>query len=149
MKISYYGLNLIKDFEGLRLDAYADNVNRWAIGYGHSGLMNCKIVSKGMRVTEKEAEELLLSDLRVVEETINKNVKVNLTQWQFDALCSLIFNIGITAFKRSELLKCLNRGEIMEAADKFLSWKNAGDKNGLLLNRRKKERELFLCNTKS
>lgn len=65
-----------------------------------------------------------------------------LIQYQFDALVSLAFNIGEGAFRRSTLLKLLNRGDYKGASEQFLVWKNAGGRP-ILLNRRKREKALF------
>lgn len=146
MKISEKGIELIKNLEGLRKTAYQDTGNKWAIGYGHTAAINNKPISKGMTITEEQATELLQNDLAYIEAVINKSVNVSLSQSQYDALCSLVFNIGPGAFQRSELLSRLNQGQISEAANAFLSWCHAGNKKDLLLSRRKKERALFLSN---
>ena len=67
---------------------------------------------------------------------------MQLNQNQFDALVSLVFNIGTGAFARSTLLKRLNVGDYNGAAEAFLMWRNAGGKP-ILLNRRKREKALF------
>ena len=80
-----------------------------------------------------------------VEDALAHLVKVPLTQTYFDALASLIFNIGVNAFKRSTLLKLLNVGKYIQAADEFLKWRKAGGKvvKGLE-KRREAERRLFV-----
>lgn len=135
------GIELITQFEGLRLESYKDAVGVWTIGYGHTG----PEVRAGQKITKEEAIQLLSQDLRWVEDTINEKVKVRLTQNQFDALCSFIFNVGGTAFGKSTLLLALNAGEYEKAANEFLRWDKS--KNGVLpglTKRRRAERELFL-----
>ena len=132
---------LIKDSEQLRLVAYLPTPNdRWTIGYGHT-----KDVFRGMSITEQQAEALLLEDLQWAENTVNRVVKVPLNQNQFDALVSLCFNIGSTAFSNSTLVRVLNKGDYVEAANQILRWdKQAGRTLRGLTIRRTKERELFL-----
>lgn len=134
-------IDLIKEFEGLRLTAYKDIVGVWTIGYGHT-----KTAVEGMRITSAGAEMLLRSDLEWVEGVINNSVKVPLKQNEYDALASLIYNIGGPAFKRSTMLRLLNNGaDRIDVANEFLRWNKAGGKvvKGLT-NRRERERQLFL-----
>lgn len=140
-------VELIKRHEGLRLTAYLPTPNdKWTIGYGHTST-----AKKGMTITEQEAEKLLLSDLAWVEDCIKRLVKVPLTQNQYDALGSLIFNIGEGNFSKSTVLKRLNSEDYKGAADAFLMWNKQRNKttgkmdvlNGLT-KRREEERKLFL-----
>jgi lysozyme len=134
-----YDLSLIKEFEGLRLEAYLCPAKVWTIGYGHT-----KTAKPGMRITEGGAEALLRHDLEWVESTINKNVKVPLTQNQYDALASFIYNVGAGAFRKSTLLRLLNQGDYTGAAGQFQRWNKAGGKvlRGLT-RRRQAEAEKF------
>lgn len=140
MKTSSKGINLIKEFEGLELEAYLCPANVWTIGYGHT-----KTVTKGMVISEEGAEELLKQDLRHYENGINKHVKVELNQNQFDALVSFSYNLGVFALRTSTLLRVLNEGDYEEAANQFGRWVRANGKvlNGLV-RRREAERSLFL-----
>lgn len=132
---------IIKQSEGLRLEAYLCPAGVWTIGYGHTG----KDVVEGMKITRGEAEELLEGDLEKFEKDILKMVKVGLTQNQFDALVSFTYNVGGGALKTSTLLKKLNAGDYMGAADEFLKWTKAGGKElPGLVKRRRTERALFL-----
>ena len=95
MRTSANGLQLIKKHEGLRLRAYQCPAMVWTIGYGHTGTAR-----KGLVITEAKANELLMEDVQWAEgEVLRMNVR--LTQNQFDALVSLVFNIGVGAFRRS------------------------------------------------
>lgn len=140
MNISENGLELIKDFEGCKLTAYQDSVGVWTIGYGHT--LNVKL---GDIITDRTATVLLIEDLRSVELTLNMQVEPELSQNQYDALCSFIFNLGTHAFHGSTLLKKLNRADFVAAADEILKWDKAG---GVpltgLTRRREAERTLFL-----
>lgn len=140
MKTSDAGRELIKRFEGVRLNAYLDSVGIPTIGVGHIAG-----VKMGDTVTMQEADDMLSADLRDSEDAVNMNTRIDLTQNQFDALVSLTFNIGGGAFSRSTLLKRLNAGDIQGAADQFLVWNRAGGRRIQgLANRRAAERELFL-----
>ena len=117
MKTSPKGIALIKEFEGLRLKAYKCPGGVWTIGYGHTAG-----VRPGMVITEAQAEEFLKEDLFSCENAVN-NQKLSINQNQFDALVSLIYNIGIGNFQKSTLLRKArvnpNDNSIM---DEFLKW---------------------------
>lgn len=139
-------IDKIKKHEALRLTAYLPTKNDvWTIGWGHT-----KTARQGMVITEAQAEQLLRGDLDWVEDTIKKLVKVPLEQNQFDALASLIFNIGGSNFTKSTVLRKLNAGDYKGAADAFLMWNKQRDKvtgrmtplKGLTI-RRNEERALF------
>lgn len=119
MKIGKAGSALIKEIEDLRLVAYPDKKKNgvWTIGWGHT-----KGVKPGMVISEAEAEELFREDVAWVEKSINDSVKVPLNQNQFDALASLVFNIGETAFETSTLLKVLNRSRYDLVPSQMVRW---------------------------
>lgn len=144
MKISQEGIAHIKAEEGERLTGYLDSTGLPTIGVGHTGYVGAKAVCQGMTISQDTSTALLLSDLARVENAIAKRVTVPLNQNQYDALCSLIFNIGVGAFETSTLLKCLNSRDYNGAAEAFLMWKRAGHAGDILLPRRKRERALFL-----
>ena len=132
-------VSLIKKWEGLRLKAYLCPANVWTIGYGHT-----KGVHPDMVITTQTADELLREDLRWVEDTINESVKVELTQNQYDALASFIYNVGAGAFKKSTMLRKLNDMDYHGASKEFPRWNKGG---GVVLQglvkRRQEEQELF------
>lgn len=144
MQISENGINKLKVEEGERLTGYKDSRGIPTIGVGHTGVVDGKPVSAGMVISKDKSSDLLRSDLAWVEKSIATSVKVPLTQNQYDALCSLIFNIGATAFANSTVLKRLNAGDYQGAADAFMMWKKAGNDPERLLPRRQRERALFL-----
>lgn len=145
MTISKQGYALIQQFEGLRLNAYLDSANVATIGYGTIRYPNGTSVKMGDCCTTQQAEEWLKQDCQWVIETIEKHVKVTLTQAQYDALASLIYNIGTTQFVKSTLLKCLNQGNYQATAEQFDVWIYAGGKQVQgLINRRAREKALFL-----
>jgi len=75
---------------------------------------------------------------------VNYHVTVEMTQNQFDALCSFVYNCGAGNFRASTLLKLLNQGAYKAAAQQFLRWDKA---NGKVLpgltKRRAAEKALF------
>jgi lysozyme len=95
MKTSLPGLNLIKEHEALRLNAYLCPALVWTIGYGHT-----RTAKQGMKISIEQADALLREDLAWAEKEVN-DIGVQLTQNQFDALVSLVFNIGGTRFRQS------------------------------------------------
>lgn len=145
MTVDSAGVDLIGQFEGLRLNAYDDGVGVWTIGWGTTVYPNGQKVKKCDKITLDQAKQYKAHDLVKFEKAVNDAVKVSLNQNQFNALVSLAYNIGVSAFTNSTLLKRLNEGDYKAAADQFLVWVNAGGKRMQgLVNRRNKEREVFL-----
>lgn len=144
MQISNNGIDFIKREEGEKLTGYADTRGIPTIGVGHTGDVNGQPVTVGMKITAEQSSALLKGDLAWVEGTIKSYVKSPLTQNQYDALCSFIFNIGGTAFKGSTMLKLLNLANYQGAADEFPKWEKSGNDPDILLPRRQRERALFL-----
>ncbi|WP_254493435.1 lysozyme [Bartonella sp. B1099] len=128
MKISQEGFALIKQWEGLRLNAYKDAIGVWTIGYGHTNSAGKPFVHKGMTITEKQAEDLLCKDLSQFENAVERTVTVSLTDEQFAALVSFCYNVGTTAFCNSTLLKKLNNGEYEAVPAELQKWTKAGGK---------------------
>ena len=145
MIVSNSGVDLICEFEGEQLIAYDDGVGIWTIGFGTTIYPNGIKVKKGDTCTEAQAKSYMAHDLKKFEQAVNGAVNIPLNQNQFDALVSLAYNIGTGAFNKSTLVKKLNAGDIRGAADQFDVWVNAGGKRMQgLVNRRAKEKELFL-----
>ena len=144
MKISDKGLALIKAFEGVRLKAYPDPAtggDPWTIGVGHTG----SEVTPEVEITEEQADAYLRADIETAEKCINQCVTGNLTQDQFDALCSFVFNLGCGNFRKSTLLKKINEEDDVAASREFLKWDRAAGKvMAGLTRRRTAEMELFL-----
>ena len=148
MHISSHGIALIQNYEGLRTTAYKPlkTEKGWTIGYGHHG----PDVKPGSVCTEQWAYEQLLRDLRQVEyqliSALNAD-EIEVTQGQFDALCSLLFNLsgGISRLVKFKLWAKLKAGDIKGAAHEFLDINKAGgvEVKGLTL-RRRAEARLFL-----
>lgn len=140
MKYSKQGLELTEKFEGVRLFSYLDQVGVPTIGYGHT-----RNVTLGMACTQNQAVAWLLEDAAICENDVNVNVKVPLTQGEFDALVDFCFNLGCRSLNGSTLLKLLNEGDYEDAANEFAKWDHAGGKVVAgLLKRRLEEKQEFL-----
>jgi len=133
------GVELIKKWEGLRLDAYLYPAGIPTIGYGHT-----HGVKLGDVITKEEADRILQQEYEAVESKVKKLVQVPLTPNQLGALVSFTFNLGIGNLITSTLLKLLNAGKYLEASAQFTRWNKA---NGVVLvgltNRRQEEKQLF------
>ena len=138
MKTSHRGLALIKQFEGLRLDAYICPAGHWTIGYGHTAMAGPPPVNRGDSITTAQAEAMLIRDMKQYEDAVSSAVKVPLNQGQFDALASLCYNIGIGAFRRSTLVRRLNAGAYADVPAQLMRWTRGGGKElpGLVRRRR-------------
>lgn len=139
-KLDEDGIQFIKDREGLRLKAYDDGGGVWTIGYGHA-----KGVKKGQVINTATAEKLLKSDLAESEGAVDALVNVELTQNQFNALVSFAFNVGVGAFRKSTLLKVLNKGEYGKVPNELSKWvKDNGKVVQGLVKRRALEAAMFM-----
>lgn len=136
------GINLVELSEGVRLVAYHDAVGVLTIGYGHTG----HDVYTGQTITQNEAEQLLLRDVRIAELDVKAAVKVSISQHQYDALVDFAFNLGGPALQGSTLLRLLNSGDYAGADAEFKKWDHAGGKvlPGLT-KRRAAEATLFMA----
>lgn len=139
--LSNRGLNLIKRLEGLELTAYKCSAGVPTIGYGHT-----KGVKMGDTCTEEQAEEWLKQDVKWAETAVNRQ-NLRISQNQFDALVSFVFNMGEPEFLRSTLLRKIKANpDDPTIADEFARWKYAG---GVvvtgLVNRRTAESNLYFA----
>lgn len=142
MQTSREGIDLIKQFEGLRLDAYLDTAGVWTIGWGDT-----KDVYPGMHITLAEAERRLRRRLaEEFEPAIRRAIDPTpFTQAQADAMASLCYNIGIGAFRHSTVVRMHRLARYWDAGDAFLMWKIVkGRVDPGLLRRRQVERALYL-----
>ena len=145
MKIDKYGEKLIKNFESCKLTAYkADKSEKYyTIGWGHYG----GDVKKGMKITKATADKLFRNDIKYFESCVNSSVKVKITQSMFNALVSFTYNVGYGNFKKSTLLKYVNKKQFRKASKEFKKWNKCGGKvlKGLV-KRRELEKIEFLRN---
>jgi lysozyme len=141
MKISQKGIDLIKDFEGYSERVYLCAGGKYTIGYGHT-----RGVEPGDTCTREQAEKYLREDLRDAEESVQALITVPLTQNQFDALVSLVYNIGAGNFYDSTIRKVINLkiSDINEYRKAWMMWvKSRGKVLKGLVRRREAEFKLF------
>lgn len=122
-RTSQAGIDLIKCFEGLRLESYYCAANVLTIGYGHTS-----DVFEGQTITEEDAEELLRNDLMWFEQEVVKLINVSLNQNEFDAIVSFTFNVGSGALRDSTFRRRINSGERKALCfqEEFPRWTNGG-----------------------
>ncbi len=139
MKISAEGIALIKKFEGCELEAYQCSAKVWTIGYGHT-----KDVNEGDTWSQSHAEHMLEVELHEYESYINEYVTAPLSQNQFDALVSWVYNLGPANLKASTLLKVVNAEDYAGVPAQIKRWNKAGGEilDGLI-RRREAEARLF------
>lgn len=138
MRTSLSGINLIKTFEGERLEAYLCPAGVWTIGYGHTNAAGPPKVFKGLTISKKGADDILRNDLIAYEGTVTEFVKVDLHQHQFDALVSFCYNVGSGNFLKSSLLRKLNAGDYTSVPSELMKWNKAGGKELAGLTRRRR-----------
>ena len=152
MKISENGLKLIQEFESFEANPYLDSARVCTIGYGSTYYPNGKkVTGKDKPITKEYAEiiqrHVIATDFEpIVNDLLEQEITSGfITQNMYDAILSLTYNIGVNGFKKSSVLRHLKNGDKLSAGNAFLLWNKAGGKvlKGLV-NRRKKERELFL-----
>lgn len=139
MRIGQRGINLIKQFEALGLEAYKCPAGVWTIGYGHT-----RGVKPGDVIDKQKAEQLLSEDLREAETVVGRECP-GINQNQFDALVSFVFNCGTVNFQKSTLLKCVKANpENVNIRYEFSRWnKSKGMILAGLIRRRKAEADLY------
>ena len=139
MQISEEGKNLIKKFEGCELEAYKCAAGVWTIGYGH-----IKTAVEGMKIDQATANELFDEEMGEYETYVNTAVTVPLSQNQFDALVSWVFNLGNGNLNASTMLKVINSSDHAGVPAQIKRWNKAGGKvlEGLI-RRREAEALLF------
>lgn len=141
---------MIKKFEGFSGRAYcATDVEKsrglYTIGYGFTTDKRGGVILKDDTITRASADRQLREHVEGLSETVVSGLQVQLAANQIAAVVSLVYNIGIGAFKESTLLKKLNAGDFEAAAKEFLRWdKQAGKPLPGLTKRRKKEMRLFI-----
>lgn len=154
MRIDQVGIDFIKSVEGVKNFVYADSAGLPTIGVGHlltqDELTSGKIHIDGKAykyhdgLLDDVIDRLLLRDLHIAELVVNSNVKVKLTQNQYNALVSFVFNVGVGAFRKSTLLRLLNNSDYESVPDQMRRWIfSAGRQIQGLKNRRGKEIELW------
>jgi len=136
---------MIPELEGIRYAPYYDVAGVLTVCYGHTG----RDIIPGKKYTETECRALLQKDLMPFAQSVDRSVKVPTSEYQKAALITFSYNVGITAFERSALLRQLNAGNYRAACDGLRQWIYAGGKKWKgLMNRREVEREVCLWGQK-
>lgn len=154
MRVSPALIDYLERREEFSAVPYLDDADIWTIGYGH--VIRPHEIKTLTLVTEEEGEQLMLADVAPMAlylDSIQANFKTPLSQHQFDAIVSLIFNIGLRAFETSTILKRLREGDFAAAAAQFDAWIKITKKgrDGVkrkvtsrgLVNRRRMDRAVF------
>lgn len=142
LTLSGAGLAGIQHFEGTVPAVYVDPVGIATACTGHTKTVT--LADVGKKIPMAVCQDLLRSDAKEHETNVRKAVTVPVTQEQFDALVSLDFNIGGTAFASSTLVRKLNAGDCWGAGAEFPRWNKArGRVLPGLVKRRAWERALF------
>lgn len=146
MNVNQAAVDLVKEFEGFRADAYKDAVGVLTIGYGTTAMAGVGIKpALGMKISKSDAEAYLQAALDKFANQIAPAITAPINENEFGAFVSLAYNIGPGSFKKSSALRLFNAGEKEGAAKAILLWNKAGGKvlKGLT-RRREAERKLFL-----
>jgi lysozyme len=145
MKLDLKGVIFLEELEGLELKAYKCSAEVWTIGLGNTFYEDGSKVKEGDKITKEQAYNLFYLIAAKFEKSINQNVKVVISQNQFNSLFCFVYNIGITGFKNSTLLRLLNiNPKDGNIAKQFLRWnKINGVESKGLTNRRIKESALY------
>lgn len=139
MQISPQGLQAIIQREGVILHAYQDSVGVWTIGTGHTSAAGPPTVTPGLQITKEQNDEILLNDLKPIENQFTQYVHVPITQNQYDAILSIVFNVG-PKFWHSTTIQRLNAGDIQGAAAGIMQWCIPKE----IIGRRRGEQKQFL-----
>ena len=143
MKTSENGKQLIISFEGIKLNAYKCPAGVPTIGVGNTFYLNGNKVKIGDKITLPQAMELFESLLPKYEKTVLDAIKVPLTQSQFDALVSWVYNLGPNNLKSSSMLRVLNEGKYDEVPAQMKRWNKASGKVLAGLTRRREAEGLM------
>lgn len=146
-RLDQEGIDFIKAREGFRAKAYRPTPNdKWTIGYGSTYYDDGSPIREGDTISKEAAERLFINRLKEYEKSVNDSIKTNLTQSQYNALVSLSYNIGTSAFKKSTVVKLINNnGNENDIAAAFLKWTyQKGKVLEGLVKRRTAEASMFL-----
>ncbi len=146
--VSSAAVDMVKEFEGFETNAYIDTDGTPVIGYGLSKIAG-NPVQIGDRISAEEANSALNSQLKVIQQELEKAIAVDLTDAQLGAIASLSFNVGVDHIGSSTLVRKINAQDYTGAADEFLRWDKANVRGKLvrlpgLTRRRQAEKQLFL-----
>lgn len=150
MRVSQTGISFLQAREGVELTAYNKD-GKWTIGYGNTYYENGTAVKKGDTITLERAKSLFTIILKEYETGVTNALTAKVSQSNFDALVSIAYNIGMTAFRNSTLLKLVNKNPSDSAIrNEFAKWVYSQGKvlNGLV-TRRRLEADLYFSSSVS
>ncbi|QDP49744.1 MAG: putative endolysin [Prokaryotic dsDNA virus sp.] len=136
-------MHLIKKYEGCRLKAYKCPAGKWTIGYGSTYYINGDFVKEGDVISQAYADKLLFEHMKEFNDILPQKLKNKITKKQYDAVISLVYNIGTGAFLRSSLYKAIMNDDYKMICKNW-DWYSANGKvlKGLI-KRRTEELALF------
>lgn len=156
MKLNNKGIEILHKFEGLMLEAYECPASLklppeekfWTIGYANTRYEDGSLVKQGDKITKKRAEELFTNIVNDFAKNVTKKLTKTLNENQFSALVSFAYNVGISAFNNSTLLKIVNEDpNNPEIRNQYIRWNKIGGKpSNVLTNRRNEEADLYFKN---
>ncbi len=137
MRLDENGLKALHEREGLRLKPYLDTQGVLTIAMGNTYYSDGrKVTMQDNALTNEQAQWLAKTTADKFALEVDKLVKSNINQNQFNALVSLAYNIGINGFKNSTVLRLVNANpDNAKIQDAFMMW----TKNKELIGRRKSE----------
>lgn len=139
MQMTAQGRAKLSAREGNRLKAYHDTKGIPTIGVGHTSAAGPPEVHMGLTITADQSDEILMRDLKTFEDILNKALKVPVADHEFDALLSIMFNVG-PKFATSTAIRRLNAGDKAGVPAAIMMWNKPSE----IIGRRKSERDQFL-----
>jgi lysozyme len=137
--LSQAGVEVLADREGCELTAYLDSVGVLTIGIGHTSSAGPPTVYQGMTITQEAAHSIFRSDNRRFRAEALPLIEVPCHQYEWDALCSFLFNLGTTQFAGSTALERLNEGNYAGVPEAMLWWNKPPE----IISRRQGEAHQF------
>ena len=139
MPMTARGRQRLTDREGKRLKAYKDTKGIWTIGVGHTTAAGPPAVSSGTTITAQQCDDILVRDLKKFEAILDAAIKVKVADHEYDALLSVMFNVG-PKFATSTAINKLNEGKRKACADAIMMWNKPPE----IIGRRSTEKSQFL-----
>ena len=143
MKLDKNGFNLLSTLEGLRLKSYKCSAGKWTIGLGNTFYEDGSKVKEGQKISNERAMELFNFISKKYEKAVNDSVKVAISQNQFNALFCFAYNVGITGFKNSTLLRMINSSaDRLKIEKAFMMWKGKPNEKGIPILKSRRQAEI-------
>jgi len=138
MRLNKKGIDLMHQFEGLRLNAYLCPANIPTIGWGNTFYESGRKVQMGETITKERADALFLWVANSFATQVRSMLRVQLNENQFSALVSFAYNVGNANLRTSTLLRLVNANpNDQNIRAQFLRWNKAGGREMAGLTRRR------------